>query len=105
MTTVSSSRSAIAASRAPQNRRAAVATATSTGCTSVGDCEIARRMSAVAVCCSSVSARSRFARLQLLEEAHVLEGNHRLVGKAGDQLNLLLRERTDTKPVEGEDSD
>ena len=45
------------------------------------------------------------ARLQLLEQAHVLDGDDRLVGKAGDQLDLPLRERTDTEPVEGEDSD
>ena len=105
MTMASSSRSAIAASRAPQNRRAAVATATSTGWTSVGDCEIARRMSAVAVCCSSVSREIAVARLQLLEQAHVLDGDDRLVGEAGDQLDLLLREQLDIEPVEREDSE
>ena len=55
MKTASSSRSAITASRAPQNWRAAVTTAASTGCTSVGDLEMTRRISAVAVCCSSAS--------------------------------------------------
>ena len=69
------------ASVAPQNRTAAFATASSTGCTSVGDCEIAVRISAVAVCCSSDFA-------QLGEQPHVLDGDDRLGGEGLQQLDL-----------------
>ena len=42
----------------PTEVGAALATAGNTGCTSVGDCEITVRISAVAVCCSSDSRSS-----------------------------------------------
>ena len=32
------------------------------------------------------------ARLHLLEQPHVLDRDHRLVGKSGDQVNLLFRD-------------
>ena len=32
------------------------------------------------------------ARLHLVEQPHVLDGDHRLVGEGGDKLDLLLRE-------------
>ena len=44
---------------APQKRAAARTTVSRTGWMSVGDPEIARRISAVAVCCSRVSVSSR----------------------------------------------
>ena len=57
-TNSSPSRKVIVASTAPQNRTAALTTAVSTGCTSVGDCEMTCRISALAVCCSSDSRNS-----------------------------------------------
>ncbi len=42
-----------------QSRAALCAIASNTGCTSVGELEITRRISPVAVCCSRVSVRSR----------------------------------------------
>ncbi len=35
------------------------------------------------------------ARLHLVEQPHVLDRNHRLVGEGGDQLDLLVGERFD----------
>ena len=50
--------------------------------------------SAVAVCCCSASLSSRGARLHLLEQPHVLDRDHRLVGEGLDELDLPLRERS-----------
>ena len=50
----------ILASAAPHNRAAFSATASRTGWRSVGELEITRRISAVAVCCSRASVRSAF---------------------------------------------
>ena len=47
--------------------------------------------SAVAVCCCSASLELRGARLHLLEQPHVLDGDDRLVGEGLDQLDLTLR--------------
>ena len=44
--------------------------------------------SAVAVCCCSASLSSRGARLHLLEQPHILDGDHRLVGEGLQQLDL-----------------
>ena len=62
------------------------ATASSTGCTSVGDSLITRRISLVAVCRSSASFVS-------LNRRDVLDGNDSLVGKRGQQRHLLVRHR------------
>ncbi len=43
-----------------QSRKALRAMVSNTGCASVGELEMTRRISPVAVCCSSVSVRSRF---------------------------------------------
>ena len=51
--------------------------------------------SLVAVCCSSDSVSSRVARLQLLEQPHVLDGDHRLVGEGLEQPDLPVGERLD----------
>ena len=45
--------------------------------------------SEVAVCCSSASVSSRV-RAHLIEQPHVLDRDHRLIGKGGDKLDLLL---------------
>ena len=50
---------AISTTCASQMRAACSATESSTGCTSLGELEITRRMSLIAVCCSSDSASSR----------------------------------------------
>ncbi len=44
----------------------------------------------VAVCCSSDSLRSSRARLHLVEQAHVLDRDHGLVGESRYQLDLLF---------------
>ena len=67
---------------------AALATAVSTGVTSVGDWEMTRRISAVAVCCSSAFA-------QLGEQPHVLDGDHRL---GGEGLNEQRSARSEKAP-------
>ncbi len=59
----------MAASTAPQRRAALSATASNTGCRSVGELLITRRISLVAVCCSIVSARARSRVSQLREKA------------------------------------
>ena len=51
-----------------------------------------RRISLVAVCRSSDSLRSRVPRLQLGEQACVLDGDHRLVGEGLQELDLRLGE-------------
>ena len=56
------------------------------------------RISLVAVCCSSASVRSLVARLQLLEQADVLDGDDGLVGEGRDELDLLVGERLDSAP-------
>ena len=58
----SPSRRQIAAFVAPQTRAALSATTSITGWRSVGELEMTRRISAVAVCCSSASVSSRFVR-------------------------------------------
>ena len=64
-----------------------LAMVSNTGCTSVCDWLITRRISLVAVCCSSASVRS-IACLELIEQAHVLDRDHRLVGERLEQRDL-----------------
>ena len=52
--------------------------------------------SAVAVCCCSDSCKLAGALLHVIEQSHVLDGDHRLVGKGRRQLYLLLSERVHT---------
>ena len=79
------------APHAPKSRMALSAIASKTGCTSVCAWLIARRISAVAVCRSSGLGEVLVARLELVEQAHVLDGDHRLVGEGLEQLDLLRR--------------
>ena len=68
----------------PANRRWQLSTmASNTGCVSVIDPLMTRRISAVAVWRSSAS-------LRLVEQAHVLDGDHRLVGEGRQQRDLLV---------------
>ena len=51
------------------------------------------RTSEVAVCCSQRLGKLARARLHLVEQSHVLDCDHRLVGEGLDQLDLLGSER------------
>ena len=46
--------------------------------------------SAVAVCCSSASREIAVPRLHLLEQPHVLDGDHSLIGEGLHELDLLV---------------
>ena len=76
-----------------------------TGWTSVGELEMTRRISLVAVCCSSASVSSRFRASQLREQAHVLDGDHRLVGEGLEQRDLLVGERPDLAATDEDGAD
>ena len=75
-----------------------------TGCTSVGDVEITRRISAVAVCCSRASVTcacacvSAVLLLQLREQPDVLDGDDGLIGERLQERDLLRREGLDLGP-------
>jgi hypothetical protein len=43
--------------------------------------------------------------LDLLEQPHVLDGNHSLVGEGLEQRDLLVRERTDFRPTDHDRAD
>ncbi len=45
------------------------------------------------------------ARLHLVEQADILDGDHGLVGEGLDKLDLAIRERADFRPGQGEDAD
>ena len=70
-----------ARSSASHSRAAFSAIGSKTGWRSVGELAITRRISLVAVCCSSASVSSRFRVLELREQPHVLDGDDRLVGE------------------------
>jgi hypothetical protein len=80
------------------HRRAALSTmVSSTGWMSVGEREMMPRISPVAVCCASASVSSRSG-LQLREEPHVLDGDHRLVGEGLSSATCLaLKGRTSVR--------
>ena len=64
-----------------RHARPVSAMVSSTGWISVGELAITPRISLVAVCCSSDSLSS-------LEQPHVLDGDHRLVGEGFEELDL-----------------
>ena len=66
-----------------------------TGWTSVGELEMTRRMSPVAVWYSSELGQLARALLLGLEQPRVLDCDHRLIGKGGGELDLLVREGAD----------
>ena len=76
-----------------------------TGWTSVGELLMTRRISLVAVCCSSASVRSRLRASQLLEQPHVLDGDDRLVGERAKQLDLRVAELARLRPTERDGAD
>ena len=61
---------------------------------------IALSTSAVAVCCCSRSCAG-----ELVEQARVLDGDDSLGGEVLDQLDLLVGERTDLLPIDGDRAD
>ena len=67
-----------------------------TGWTSVGERLMTRRISAVAVCCSSASVRSRLLSSQLVEQPRVLDRDHRLVGEGLAAARSAVGERRAT---------
>ena len=79
--------------------------ASNTGSSSPGELEMTRSTSEVAVCCSSASLSSRVRCLHLLEQPHVLDRDHRLVGKGLNQLDLLVGERRDFLALEEDHAD
>ena len=86
---------------APRSRTIVV----NTGWTSVGELLMTRRISLVAVCCSSASVRSRVLGLQLGEQPRVLDGDRRLVGEGLHQGDLALGERPDLVAVDHDDAE
>ena len=56
---------------------------------------------------NSSTERAQLARpgLQLLKQAHVLDGNDRLVGEGRHEPDLLVGERSHLRPPDGEDAD
>ena len=80
--------------------------ASNTGCASVGelrDDAVARRRSrSAAPMPRSAPAR---ASLHFLEQPHVLDGDHRLVGEGGDELDLPVGERFDRRAAKEDDAD
>ena len=77
---------------APSKRTALATIASNTGWTSVCERLMTRRMSLVAVCCSSAVGQLAVARLQLREQPHVLDRDDRLVGEGLEQRDLLVGE-------------
>ena len=73
---------------ASQTRVAFSSMVSNTGASSPGDELMTCRTSDVAVCCSS----EQFAQLHL-EQADVLNRDHGLAGKVGEQLDLFVGER------------
>src|SRR5262245_60650781 len=76
----------------PQKRAALAASVSRTGWRFVGEVLMTRRTSAVAVCCSRASVRSRL-RTQLLEQPDVLDGDNSLVGEGLQESAVRVGER------------
>ena len=75
---------------ASQMRVAFSSMASNTGSSSPGELEMTCSTSEVAVCCSATRQLSR-ARLHLVEQAHVLDRDHGLVGERLCKFDLLCR--------------
>jgi hypothetical protein len=78
--------------------------ASRTGCASVGEVAIARRISAVAVCCSSAPLTWRLLFLELLEQASVRYRDGGLAGERLDERDLMRAEPADHFPRHIEDA-
>ena len=90
---------------ASQSRAALSAMMSNTGWTSVGELEMTRRISPVAVCCSRVSVRSRLRASSSCEQPDVLDCDDRLVGEGLQQLDLLVGERPGSARVHDDGAD
>ena len=90
---------------ASHSRAADSTSVSSTVCRSKVERLMTLSTSAVAVCCCSDSLKLVRARLHLVEQAHVLDGDHRLVGEGRDQLDLLVGERPDLLAVDDDGAD
>ena len=77
-----------------ETRTALRAMVSKTGCVSVGDWLMARRMSPVAVCRSSASVSSRLRASSSVKQARVLDGDDGLVGEGLEQLDVAVGEST-----------
>ena len=74
---------------APHSSSAAAAIVSNTGCTSVGDWLMTRRISLVAVCCSSASVRSRLRASSSVNRRTFSIAIDRLVGEGLEQRDLV----------------
>src|SRR4029453_17680938 len=97
--------------RAPQTLTPLWAIVSKTGWTSVGELPITRRISLIPAsrfnapltsACASVSV---ILLLHLLEQARILDGDHSLIGKRGDELDLLGRKRLRRRSCDGDSTD
>ena len=79
--------------------------ASSTGCRSNGERLMTLSTSAVAVCCCSDSASRRVRCLHLVEQPHILDRDHGLVGEGLQQLDLLVAERPHLGAAEHDGAD
>ena len=77
---------------APQRRRARSRIASNTGWRSVGEAEMTRRSSARRRLALERLGQLAVPRLELLEEPHVLDRDHRLGGEGPEELDLAVRE-------------
>ena len=101
----SPSRRKIETSLAPQSRAALSATTSITGWRSVGELEMTRRISAVAVCCSRASVSSRFRASSSVNSRTFSIAITAWSAKVFSELDLLVREGLDLTPphVDGAD--
>ncbi len=93
------------ATSAPHSLPARSAMMSKTGWTSVGELEIARRISLVAVCCSSASVRSRLRAPSSVKRRTFSIAMTAWSAKVSYQLDLAVRERLDLRPKENDDTD
>ena len=103
MVSCPASRSKTALSVASHRRRALPPIVSKTGCASVVEPLMTRRISLVAVCCSRASVSARFRVSSSGEQPHVLDGDHRLVGERLEERDLLGREGIGPRPANHED--
>src|SRR5262249_26020446 len=80
-------------------RTAFASMAWNTGSSSPGELEMTCSTSKVAVCCSSAPVS-----LHLVEQSHVLDRDHRLVGKCLHKRDLIVGERFDLQSVNTDDT-
>ena len=75
-----------------------------TGSSSPGELLMTFSTSAVAVCCCSAS-ESRASRLHLVEQPDILDGDHGLIGKGLQQLDVMVVKRPGLRARDGDHAD